>query len=536
MSNHIYTYALIKSLYDQGEDYLDSFWPFAVKVLPTNRSFIELNNIQKNIKDKYDLDIPLHTLKSILNRAKSNNYVEFKDKLCNLTECGLKYLDDLETDNDVERRLNSLFHDVESFLNRHEIFISFQSIPDEIFSFLNKNALYFKNFFNHSSGLDQQDISNITDFDKYFINYIEEAENKKIEHYKTLQDVVFGSIISTIINSKEYSNIREIKSKKFKHCKIFLDSNIIFSILDLGNQEFTKPALELLDLLKKYKFEIKVFSFTVDEICRVIRGYTRDVHMYPISIKIDTLYSRLRQKKWTKSNAIEFVTNIESTLSKNGIEIELVNDIDIKNYNPKDKNIKDIVAKHKPLAMSSSINHDTAAIEMIKKLRRGSIRAIEASEALFLTSDKILSKCNFLEMGHDENGTISEVILDCLLTNILWLKDPNANISLKLLIGAYSRELFIKRRIWEQFYSTLRALKSEDKIKDEDITMLFYNSFLEDILIKFDESETSKITPEFIFEKVEEASKLSEKNTEKRVKQKEEELLKHLNEKLSEKD
>ena len=29
----IYTYALIRSLYDQGDDYIDSFWPFAIQVL-----------------------------------------------------------------------------------------------------------------------------------------------------------------------------------------------------------------------------------------------------------------------------------------------------------------------------------------------------------------------------------------------------------------------------------------------------------------------------------------------------------------------
>jgi len=34
MERLIYTYALIRSLCDQGEDYIDSFWPFVIKVLP----------------------------------------------------------------------------------------------------------------------------------------------------------------------------------------------------------------------------------------------------------------------------------------------------------------------------------------------------------------------------------------------------------------------------------------------------------------------------------------------------------------------
>jgi hypothetical protein len=43
MNKLIYTYALIRALYDQGDDYLDSFWPFAVQALDTSK-FIDILN------------------------------------------------------------------------------------------------------------------------------------------------------------------------------------------------------------------------------------------------------------------------------------------------------------------------------------------------------------------------------------------------------------------------------------------------------------------------------------------------------------
>ena len=47
----VYTFALIKALYDEGRDYLDSFWPFAVRVIPS-KEFVTPSLIQKNLRER----------------------------------------------------------------------------------------------------------------------------------------------------------------------------------------------------------------------------------------------------------------------------------------------------------------------------------------------------------------------------------------------------------------------------------------------------------------------------------------------------
>lgn len=44
----VYTYALVKSLYDQGEDYIDCFWPFkgVEMLLEIQESKLMLDNFQ----------------------------------------------------------------------------------------------------------------------------------------------------------------------------------------------------------------------------------------------------------------------------------------------------------------------------------------------------------------------------------------------------------------------------------------------------------------------------------------------------------
>lgn len=168
------------------------------------------------------------------------------------------------------------------------------------------------------------------------------------------------------------------------------------------------------------------------------------------------------------------------------------------------------------------------AIEKVEEIWGKPVRKIEDLKVFFLTSDVRLSRFNFIEMGHRENGTISEVILDRLLTNILWLKNPSTELPLKSIIAAYSRDLFIKRRIWDRFYEILQQLKQEEKVEDEKISTLFYHGYVENLLRGFDEGEQEKITPEFVLEEVEKATKLREKMQEKEIKEKEKEFLQQL--------
>ena len=119
-----------------------------------------------------------------------------------------------------------------------------------------------------------------------------------------------------------------------------------------------------------------------------------------------------------------------------------------------------------------------------------------------------MSRFNLIEEGHKQTATICETILDRLMTSILWLKNPSTKLSLKTIIAAHSRGLFVNRRVWDHFYDVLQKLKREGKIGDDDIGTLFWHSYLEDTLRSIEENEVYKVTPDFVLENIEEAERL----------------------------
>lgn len=538
----IYTYALIKCLYDKGKDYIDSFLPFVLRVIPSE-IFVNLAFIQKELNKKFELDIPRHVLRTILVRARKVNYIQKKEKKFEykLTSDGFNLKEKLEEEHEVERRINALIEDIRKFFLSQDISLNYQQIYDLLVSFLRKNIEPLILYLNPSISIEKFIVKNPESYEKILVEYFKLADEQKPRHYETLKELVMGSIISVILYTQESTDIDAIQTQKFKQRRVFLDTNFVFSLLGLHTREFEVATQELFNLLKQYNFEIKVFDFTVNEICQVIGGYLGKAHRYSRTVGVDTIYSSLKRKGWEKSDAREFITNIESILQEHEITIELT-DVDLKRYEPSNKSFRKLIAKYKPLQLEFNQNHDLAAIELISKFRGRSIRKIENSKACFLTADLRLSKFNFLEMGHKENGTVNEAIIDRLMTTFLWLKNPKVDISLKSIIAAHSRDLFVQRGVWERFYDILQQLVKEKKVEDRDISMLFYHNYIEDVLREFDEFEADQLTTEFVLEKIEEATRFYEEEFKKRqkiieqkaslkIQEKEEEFIKKIKEK-----
>jgi len=540
MASLIHTYALIKALYDEGQDYLDSFWPFVVEAMPSNQS-VTSRFIQKRLRKRFDFEVPLHVLGVILTRAERRKYIRhWRDTPASatkyrLTEDGLSYSTKLETSKAVDRRINALLESMMRFFEGKGVSLSSDRIHELLLFFLRKNIDFLIERINPSIRLIKMAQPDFGGSDRYLLEYIESAEQNEPDNYRILEDMVFGLLVSVLLYVDDPEEIAKIRTTRFDDCQVFLDTNFVFSLLGLHAKEFNEPARELLDLLKKHHFNLKAFSFTVDEICRVVNSYHKEYHRYPTNIRVNTLYSSLKVKGWSKMDAREFIINIEQILQDKGIAVEWMRSVNLDRYTP-DEGLRDAIKKYKPEQGEFNRNHDLAAIAKIKELRKQTIRRIENSKAFFLTSDFRLNRFNFLEEGHKQNGTICETVLDRLLTSILWLKNPNTKPPLKSIIAAHSRDLFVNRRVWDRFYQVLQKLKREGKIKDDDISTLFWHSYVEDALRSIEETETSKITPQFVLEKIEKAEKLREEAIEKRIKKIEKDKEEEMNIELRKKE
>lgn len=495
------TYALIKSCWDDGADYLDCFWPFCLQIMVLDKKPIDIDIIQSKLNKRYELLIPIHSLSTIMFRAQQRKYIEKNNSLYSLTQKGIDYINQSETAQQVERRMNELFEDLILYLSdKTEEKFSRSNVSELLLSFIYKNVEPLTQFFNSSevNHTEEIDTSKITsNIKRELVTYFKIAEDNKTGIYKTLQDIWLGAVISTILNAPDIKRVEEARLKRFNSCTAYLDTNFILSILELHPAEYTKPAKELFNLLKEQNFKLKVFNFTRDEICSLVNGYMREQRYYPGNLTIDSVYNVLKRNGWTKTDVMEFIINIDNILEKKGIYVDIIESIDLDHYDvpTSDERAKMII--YKPEQGHRAQNHDLAAINTIQVLRKYPIHRIENSKALFITSDRRLHRYDFIERGHKEKRTINEVILDSLLTDIIWLKNPNANLSLYNVIVAHSKDLFIKRSIWNKFANNLTSLQESGQIDEDMISSMFYGNYIENSLIELEDSDVDIVNEEY---------------------------------------
>ena len=492
MTNRIYTYSLIRAYYDVGKDYIDSFWPFVVCLLSKDEE-MAIDTIQEKLLNEFSLEVPIHSLNVILTRAKRSNYVSQKHRHICLTDHGRNFQQSLELPRDVERRINKFIDECKQYLEEtNKLEISTEDLQERIDLFLRTNTelveVYCSQQVTDSSVRDQN--NDMNEIDRAILDFFIHVENQKPESYKTLRDMITGSIISIVLSSDDISQI----TKKTNNLTVYFDTNIVLSILGLDIDEFCKPAQELYRILHNDRaIQLKIFDFTLIEVIRVLQNYIPNMNNYFPSIKVRSLYSKIKSMGWTRADLREYIVNIEEYLADKKIKIEPTR-IDIDDFSLENPDYRVTISQYKPNQGRWAQSHDLAVIKMGKERRPSLIHKLEKSRAVFITSDKKLAKYNYVEWGHQSLGTISEVFPDSVMTNILWLKNPQTleNISIETIISMHSRAGIIDNNIWNSFISIVKQLREDENINDKDIALLLYDSRIQDDLVNAKHNELSE--------------------------------------------
>jgi hypothetical protein len=518
MRNELVQYALFKTLYDKNNNILECFYPFFLRSLVSNKSNNAVGT-QERIKRNYNIYIPIHVLDRLcllgidkkhiksISSEKRNNWPIL------LEEDGNNFLDQLETESDVERKINYLSSSLSKYLEEFDIIYNTDKVTELLLSFIKKNNADIYTFFlggDHSSSFGE-----LTDIEIRILEYCIIVNNKYPDQYEILNQIFLGSVYESflVLNEKE---IDGVINYDFSNCKIYFDANFLFHLFGFHDNEYALPARELFSILTENKFQFRVFDFTISEMTRLLRGYINEAYKYPKTIKIDSLYSTLKRSGKTESDVIEIIINLENMLLKKNI-FKKSTGIELEDYIAQNRELNQLLWNEKPHQHNYYHNHDIALLEKIKAIRTKKLFRFEDADCYVVTSDFKLARINHEKMGHKTDSSIEEVLLDRILTNLLFIKKPTAHVTLNSIISMFSRNMFIKHSVWENFYSIINTLKGDGKIDDNQIVNLFYRNYVEFVLIRINEND-NVITPDFILDEIEKSCLLRAKEDENKDK------------------
>lgn len=474
----------------------------------------DMASINRWITNNYEIDIS-DVLENILKGLDLGGYILIEREQYALTDKGCAHLNTFESIEEVARRMEPFFKELNNYLNKNipnletelnlhdskEILMSFihrniEPIVDFVVNFPDKDKLYKSCKLIHH---DKEIV--LCDFARYLFDTNE-------DFYNILKDLILGSAISVAINKNDLT----VTHKRLDKYTVFLDTNILFSLLGYHFDDFRKPIKELHELMIKWNFNIKIFDFTLEEAIQVINNCIKDLDYYNQGMKINSICAYLRSSNLDKYKMQEIVNHIDGLVRSLGIQIEVTN-VNLDHYKIDDsKRLQ--MKKYKKYQGITAQTHDLAAIEIISKMRKKFSYKFEDAQPIFLTADGNLAKYDFKEMGHESRNSIPEVFVDRLLTNILWLIEPSTNIAVESLIATCARNKYISLNIWQSFLSHAKELEKDNKLSYDDITSSIYSDNLYKILRNLEDDDVDKLDDGYIKNIIEESSK-QEKATKK---------------------
>lgn len=488
MENQLINFALAKTLYNKQLNFLDTFGLFVLKFLKSSSKPLDTLEISHQLKNKSNLDIPIHTLRHILKSFHKEKLVteisiDGVTSSYSLTDKGLKFSDDnFEVENDIQRRINKL---VSEFNNYSEIhfkhkYTNVEELRNQLLKFISSSipkliTFSFDISFDGANG-------NGSTFGDSFICFIGAIEKNEPELFTIFSEILRGAIIWNE-SSKLQTNTKPINISSLV---VYLDTNFILGLLGLIHPTLNKAANQLFEILQRdYKINIRIFDKTIDELIRLLRSYKSFKDLYNPDVPVNHIFYYLRQANYDDADIDLLCSKLTSLIEEKNISIDPLQLVKLEDEIYKDLyQINFDLEKHRiekgektEETIHKSTLHDASVMRKIYQKRGRYVYDLESCKYIFLTSSKRLF--HFSEKySKEHNNGFSTTILDHVLTNIVWLKNPKGDINFSLfdILTVHSKQFIVDNSIWLKFINVLKDLKKQKSIdQDEYAKLISFN-------------------------------------------------------------
>lgn len=460
-SNLLTSYYFLAALAENNTDIYDSVYvPLCKRCLfriSADKNEGTHLDVQKKLHDDYGLDVPEDIVRQLLVRI--SNQLSMRERRAygfNLMDKGRCFQFNEFSYNKMENTYNSIRRGAGALEEAFQDFVKAQgqepTIPFQNFIDANKHKL--SSFFSNKS--EDPDVE-----EEYLLHakFLRKIEYSHHELYKAAEKAYLGSIIAAYLESGV-----NVEAKQDSGVVYYLDTRVLFEILDLQDPESTKPARDLLGLIKNTGGKPRVLSITITEMTEILK---RELSLYDLKNPTTTIGDACKRRQLKKTLLVNLQAKLADELKKqHEIELDTLSETKIQQYRDSSDVAKLVATGYAP----SNARHDVSAYLCVRE-RRSIQTLLQKQSYWFVTANKRL--CAFNEKH--KTGSFPEIILSSELTSLLFLRNPKQYASLvssrglSALIALTLTEEFADRDLINQFDS---AVREKVDVTEEDYNLL----------------------------------------------------------------
>ncbi len=289
--------AILKVNWDRlGRDYVENFVPFVAEALRHSPDeVVSLPILQKDLRQRFGLELPLNPLRQVLQRAARHNFVRRQSGVFYRNPAQLATLNFAEVRSAVVSIHDRLLPKLRDFVRtERRTEWSEEEAAAAISAFLADQGLRFLYAQAERTAMPVKGISREATYSvASFLARARESEPELLEDFTTLAK---GRLLASAIYLPDPGRV----AKRFENTSVYLDTSIVVFAAGYAGPERQAPCEELLRLLRDHGAALRCFEITLEEVkgildacaARLRRGQLRDAYVPTIEWFIEPRFRR----------------------------------------------------------------------------------------------------------------------------------------------------------------------------------------------------------------------------------------------------
>ncbi len=474
--------AILKVFWDRNQDFFDIFVPIVTECIRrADNDVITTPQVQDDLKQKFGLELPHNSIKTILRRVKQKGYL---------------------------RQENNLYYRNQSKICQNES--GFAQIQSQVVGFYESLVSRFIDFCRRKFSVDFDNDTAETAFQEYlkehelalvvgsssttvipdvenlsrgsnrfyvgaFVQYLQTDHPAEFEHW---EQIVVGNMLA---NAVFLPNPNEV-NMHFRNTSVFFDTSFLIYALGYAGPARQAPCTELLNLLDAAEAEMKCFRHTYEEIQGILSACKQRISSGQLQDAYGPSMEYFVQRQYKASDIELFILKLESDLERLRVKVENKPDYTSHAYVIDESELKSRLTREISYRDPDglAVERDVDSISAIMRLRKGyQTTSIERCVAVFVsTNSGLANTARDFFSNQSSRETIAPVVTDYALTNMLWLKQPlrAPDLPRKRIIADLYAAMNPPENILRQFYLEIKHLSETGRITTEDYYLLRYSA------------------------------------------------------------
>lgn len=479
------TYAILTVNDTYKKDYYEYFVPFIVETIKkTNLNTISANEIKEKLYSYFKLDLPISVVNTILKkRLRTRGYLKLENRM---------YLPNYEKLNNskFEQTRMLMLEKHEKIVNdlldyakvNYEVNVDKSWAETALEKFINKYQINFLKSPKDSDFFDDKDNSNTKDH-IIVSSFIREIQKEESVSFNFLIDIIKGNMLVNAIYFTEPDKI----NMQFKGTEIFFDTSFIIYALGLAGGARKEPCMELIKMLRGSNAILRCFRHNIEEVIGVLEWCKNNLSTSKPDIHGTINY--FIENGYNPSDIERIIYDLDNIIYER-LKLKIIDNVPFDNYEHviSENDLRDTLTSEIKYNRENALEKDIKSIASIVRLRNGKkTYHVEDCRAIFVTTNySLANSVRNLYFNEETPKIIPPVIHDSVITNLVWLKNPNSapELPVKRLIAECYAAAAPKEHLWERYIETLEIYEQTNQITGRDLITLRYTQGARELLVE----------------------------------------------------